>query len=106
MQWLERFRREARAAGRRFHPNIVAIWDFGDDNGTPFLAMEYVNGRGLDEVIKSSGQFRNEPCRCHHHASAERARVCPRARDRSPRCETLQHHRPAKRRVLTLPISE
>jgi eukaryotic-like serine/threonine-protein kinase len=54
-QLLERFRREARAAGRRFHPNIVAIWDFGDDNGTPFLAMEYVDGRSLDAMIKSSG---------------------------------------------------
>jgi serine/threonine protein kinase len=57
MQWLQRFRREARAAGRRSHPNIVAIWDFGEDNGTPFLAMEYVDGRRLDEVIKSSGRL-------------------------------------------------
>jgi eukaryotic-like serine/threonine-protein kinase len=56
-QWLQRFRREARAAGRRFHPNIVAIWDFGDDNGTPFLAMEFVDGRSLDDLIKSSGPF-------------------------------------------------
>jgi serine/threonine protein kinase len=54
-QWLQRFRREARAAGRRSHPNIVAIWDFGDDNGTPFLAMEFVDGRSLDHLIKSSG---------------------------------------------------
>jgi len=54
-QLLERFRREARAAGRRFHPNIVAIWDFGDDNGMPFLVMELVEGQGLDQVIKSSG---------------------------------------------------
>src|SRR6266478_660859 len=54
-QWLQRFRREARAAGRRFHPNIVAIWDFGDDNGMPFLVMELVEGRSLDQVIKSSG---------------------------------------------------
>jgi len=54
-QWLQRFRREARAAGHRFHPNIVAIWDFGDDNGTPFLAMEFVEGRSLDDLIKSSG---------------------------------------------------
>src|SRR3984893_14053102 len=56
-QWLQRFRREARAAGRRFHPNIVAIWDFGDDNGAPFLAMEFVDGRSLDDLIKSSGPF-------------------------------------------------
>src|SRR5262245_12565460 len=54
-QLMERFRREARAAGRRFHPNIVAIWDFGDDNGTPFLAMEFVDGRSLGDLIKSSG---------------------------------------------------
>jgi serine/threonine protein kinase len=54
-QLLERFRREARAAGRRFHPNIVAIWDFGDDNGMPFLVMELVEGSSLDEIIKSSG---------------------------------------------------
>src|SRR6516162_4195945 len=56
-QLLQRFRREARAAGRRFHPNIVAIWDFGDDNGMPFLAMEYVEGRSLGELIKSSGHL-------------------------------------------------
>jgi serine/threonine protein kinase len=54
-QLLERFRREARAAGRRFHPNIVAIWDFGDDNGMPFLAMEFVDGRSLDQIIRASG---------------------------------------------------
>src|SRR6516164_11737919 len=53
-QLLQRFRREARAAGRRFHPNIVAIWDFGDDDGMPFLVMELVEGRSLDQVIKSS----------------------------------------------------
>jgi serine/threonine-protein kinase len=56
-QLLERFRREARAAGRRFHPNIVAIWDFGDDNGMPFLVMELVEGQSLDQLIKSSGSL-------------------------------------------------
>ncbi len=60
-QWLQRFRREARAAGRRFHPNVIAVLDFGDDNGVPFLAMEYVDGRSLDAVIKASGPF--EPSR-------------------------------------------
>src|ERR1700739_162772 len=54
-QLLERFRREARAAGRRFHPNIVAIWDFGDDNGMPFLVMEFVDGRSLDQIMKTTG---------------------------------------------------
>ncbi len=54
-QWLQRFRREARAAGRRFHPNIIAILDFGEDHGMPFLAMEYVEGNSLDAFLKSSG---------------------------------------------------
>ena len=56
-QLLERFRREARAAGRRSHPNIVAIWDFGDDNGTPFLVMELVEGQSLDQLVKSFGSL-------------------------------------------------
>jgi serine/threonine-protein kinase len=54
-QWLQRFRREARAAGRRFHPNIVAVLDFGEDDGMPFLAMEFVDGRSLDVILKTSG---------------------------------------------------
>ena len=39
-EYLERFRREAQAAGRCAHPNIVAIYDFAVHDGNPFLAME------------------------------------------------------------------
>jgi serine/threonine-protein kinase len=60
-QWLQRFRREAKAAGRRFHPNIVAILDFGEDDGVPFLAMEYVEGRSLDAVLKTSSPLKPGP---------------------------------------------
>ncbi|MGI8576386.1 MAG: protein kinase domain-containing protein [Nocardioidaceae bacterium] len=41
----QRFVREARAAARLTHPNVVAVYDQGDDNGVLFLAMEYVEGR-------------------------------------------------------------
>ena len=41
----QRFVREARAAARLAHPNVVAVYDQGDDDGTLFLAMEYVAGR-------------------------------------------------------------
>ena len=43
-----RFRREARAAGRCMHPNIVAVFDFCEQGDTPYLAMEFVKGTARD----------------------------------------------------------
>ena len=54
-QWLERFKREARAAGQRFHPNIVTILDYGEENGLPYLAMELVDGPSLASLLKTDG---------------------------------------------------
>ena len=48
---VERLRREARAASRLRHPNIVAVTDFGDEDGTVFMVMEYVAGKSLSRVI-------------------------------------------------------
>jgi serine/threonine protein kinase/beta-lactam-binding protein with PASTA domain len=47
-----RFVREARAAARLSHPNVVAVYDQGDDSGTVFLAMEYVPGHTLRDMIR------------------------------------------------------
>jgi serine/threonine-protein kinase len=44
-EFAQRFVREARAAARLTHPNVVAVYDQGDDNGVLFLTMEYVEGR-------------------------------------------------------------
>ena len=49
-----RFRREVRAAGQRQHPNIVTVHDYGEENGSPFFVMEYVEGESLAERIKRS----------------------------------------------------
>lgn len=46
-----RFVREARAAARLSHPNVVAVYDQGEDHGDTYLAMEYVPGRTLRDVI-------------------------------------------------------
>ncbi len=46
-----RFVREARAAARLSHPNIVAVYDQGDDDGTLFLAMELVSGHTLRDTV-------------------------------------------------------
>ena len=50
---LQRFYREAQSAGSLQHPNIVTIFDMGDEEGTPFIAMELVDGQNLDDVIAS-----------------------------------------------------
>ncbi len=55
--YLERFQREARAAGRCMHPNIVAIYDFALHQGDPYLAMEFVDGVSLAEVLRERGRF-------------------------------------------------
>jgi len=55
---LARFRREAQAAGRLNHPNIVAIYDFDEDAGTAFIAMEFVDGRELKECFAAEERFR------------------------------------------------
>ncbi len=49
---VERFRREAKAASALSHPNIVTVFDFGDDGGTLFIAMELLSGEGLDGVVR------------------------------------------------------
>jgi len=50
-----RFHREARSAARLSHPGVVAVFDQGEDDGRMFLAMEYVPGQTLREVISSEG---------------------------------------------------
>jgi serine/threonine-protein kinase len=54
---LARFRREAQAAGRLTHPNVVAVYELGEDAGTTFIAMEFVKGRSLKEYLEQRTRF-------------------------------------------------
>ncbi|MHC5211489.1 MAG: serine/threonine-protein kinase [Planctomycetota bacterium] len=53
MRLLTRFQREAEAAGRLRHPNIVPVYSIGESAGAPFFAMELVDGRSLADVIRA-----------------------------------------------------
>lgn len=52
---VKRFEREAQAAARLRHPNIVQIYSIGEENGVHFTVMEYVDGKGLDVMIGECG---------------------------------------------------
>ncbi|HVX69322.1 MAG TPA: Stk1 family PASTA domain-containing Ser/Thr kinase [Mycobacteriales bacterium] len=54
---LARFEREARAAARLSHPNVVAVYDQGTDGDRPFLVMEYVPGATLRQVLRDRGKL-------------------------------------------------
>jgi beta-lactam-binding protein with PASTA domain len=53
--FVDRFRREARAAAGLSHPNIVAVHDWGAVDGVYFMVMEHVRGRSLREILSSEG---------------------------------------------------
>ncbi|HKE38855.1 MAG TPA: serine/threonine-protein kinase [Casimicrobiaceae bacterium] len=54
---IARFRREAQAAGRLSHPNIVSIYDFGEENGVWYIAMEFIKGRELKDYFDRDERF-------------------------------------------------
>src|SRR5436309_2593535 len=56
-QVMARFQNEARAAGRLLHPNIVSVYEYGEDELNAFIAMEYVEGTGLREYLNRKVRF-------------------------------------------------
>ena len=55
--FVDRFRREARAAAGLSHPNIVAVFDWGSVDGIYYMVMEYVRGRSVRELLNASGRL-------------------------------------------------
>ncbi len=51
-EYKARFQREAMAAGILAHPNIITVYDFGEDNGILYLAMEFLEGKSLEKIIQ------------------------------------------------------
>lgn len=56
-KFVERFRREAQAAANLNHPNIVSIYDWGEELGTYYIVMEYVEGQSLAQILRRDGKL-------------------------------------------------
>lgn len=56
-EFVEKFRMEATGAAKLAHPNIVNIYDVGEDGGSQYIVMEYVSGPTLKEVIQQKGRL-------------------------------------------------
>lgn len=56
-EFVSRFRKEAQAVAKLSHPNIVSVYDVGQERDTHFIVMEYIEGRNLKQIIKENGKL-------------------------------------------------
>jgi hypothetical protein len=89
---VARFRQEARAASLVSHPNVARVYEFGENGGCWFLAMEYVAGKtpariAQREIARRSGDLKHRP------ANRRRARRDAAKRHRPPRYKAGKHYR-------------
>ena len=89
--FVERFRREAQAAANLNHPNIVSVYDWGKYADTYFMAMEYVQGRTLADILRANGHVNADAGGRDRQRGRRRARLRPRKRRRAPRHQAGQH---------------
>jgi hypothetical protein len=54
-RFIERFRREARSAAALSHPNVAGVFDYGEEDGRPFIVMELIDGHDLSRVMRDEG---------------------------------------------------
>ena len=56
-KFVRRFQREALSASSLSHPNIVEVYDVGEDNGQYYIVIEYIEGKHLKELLKKRGKL-------------------------------------------------
>ena len=83
-EFVRRFIGEAKSVARLSHQNVVAVFDQGADGPFLYLAMEYVPGRTLKELLRDSGRFSARDGAGDHGRRARRARGRARLGDRAP----------------------
>ena len=88
--FVERFRREAKNAAGLSHPNIVSIYDRGEAEGTYYIAMEYLDGRTLKELLIARGPMPIADAVHHTRQILERAALRAQEGRRPPRHQAAQ----------------
>ena len=86
-----RFAREARAASALNHPNIVCIYDVGEQDGTHYIVSELVHGESLRQMI-SRGPLPSEQSLTIAMQIADALKAAARRGNRTPRSEARKHH--------------
>ena len=81
---MARFTREAYAAAQLIHPNVVQIYDMGEDDGKSYFSMEFVDGKSLRQLV-AENPLDPESCRRLHLASCSWSAMCPSSWYGSPR---------------------
>ena len=92
-----RFAREARIAAGLSHPNIVTVFDVGEADGRPFIVMELVPGRTLEERLRRDGALRRGRRARDRAPGVRRARARARERPRASRPEARKPDRARRR---------
>jgi serine/threonine protein kinase/WD40 repeat protein/tetratricopeptide (TPR) repeat protein len=90
---LQRFRREARAAARLHHTNIVPVFGVGDHDGTPYFVMQYIHGLGLDEVLRELRRLHVASAGSPAHRSGRAATQRPAPDSAETVAQALLHRR-------------
>ncbi len=75
MELKERLIREAKAAGKISHPNIVTIYDVGEEGSMQYIAMEYLEGNTLENILKSGCRLGLPHYLAGHDSSLRGARL-------------------------------
>ena len=92
-EFVERFRREASSAAGLQHPNVVAVFDRGEFDGTYYIAMEFLEGRSLKQLVRQEGALEPDRAIDLVHPDPQGGALRPPARDRAPRHQAPQRDR-------------
>ncbi len=92
---VRRLQREARAASALNHPNIITIYDFGQENGRDYIASEFVEGRTLRDYVGDTRLTLNQILDVAMQVARARSRA--RRGDRPPRHQAGKYHAAARR---------